>query len=67
MTKRCLIREDNEDFSRLNIGSRLESVATPTVVEESTATTTMTTRHRLKRPRLEIDDDDVIIANGNGH
>lgn len=51
---------------RLNIGTRPGLVATPTVVEETTMTT-MTTRQRLKRPRLEIDDDDIVIANGNGH
>lgn len=53
---------------RLNIGSRLATVATPTIVDETTTTmTTMTTRQRLKRPRLEIDDDDVVITNGDGH
>ena len=51
---------------RLNIGTRPGLIATPTIVEETTMTT-MTTRQRLKRPRLEIDDDDIVIANGNGH
>ncbi len=50
---------------RLNIGTRLGSVSTPTIINETT--TTITTRQRLKRPRLEIDDDDVVITNGNGH
>jgi len=56
----------------LNIGSRLGSVsiingnATPTINDES-ATPSSTQRLRLKRPRLEVDDDDdVIITNGNG-
>lgn len=55
---------------RLNIGTRLGTISTPTIIDEpitTTTTTTMTTRQRLKRPRLEIDDDDVIITNGDGH
>lgn len=44
--------------------------ATPTINEEciAVATPSSTTRQRLKRPRLAVDDDDdVIITNGNGH
>jgi hypothetical protein len=55
---------------RLNITSRLETVATPTINIESTpiaiATSTSTVRLRLKRPRLD-DDDDIVMTNGNGH
>jgi hypothetical protein len=48
---------------RLNIGHRLESVSTPTIIND-----TATPRQRLKRPRLEVDDDDdVVVTNGNGH
>jgi hypothetical protein len=50
----------------LNIGTRLGSVSTPTINDQTTAATA-TPRQRLKRPRLEIDDDDVVITNGNGH
>jgi len=71
-TYRKLLDSEEE---RLNIGSRLGSVsttngnATPTINNESTAiaTPSSTQRLRLKRPRLEVDDDDVIITNGNGH
>lgn len=51
---------------RLNIGSRLESVSTPTI-NDDIPTPSSTQRLRLKRPRLEVDDDDIIITNGNGH
>jgi len=53
----------------LNIGSRLGSVSTPTINDDTPApiATPSSTRQRNKRPRLEVDDDDVIITNGNGH
>ncbi len=49
----------------MNIGSRLGSVSTPIINEDTPAP--IATRQRNKRPRLEVDDDDVIITNGNGH
>ena len=51
-------------FFRLNIVTRLESVSTPTIVDETTAATA-TPRQRLKRPRLEIDDDDIAAMNSD--
>jgi hypothetical protein len=57
---------------RLNIGSRLGSVSTPIMINDTPApppiaTPSSTQRLRLKRPRLEVDDDDIIVTNGNGH
>ena len=55
-------------FIRLNIGNRNGSAPTPTISEEPpAAVVSPMPRLRLKRPRLEIDDDDVVITNGNGH
>jgi hypothetical protein len=56
----------------LNIGSnRSGSVSsTPTINDDASAPiatpTSTQPRLRLKRPRIEVDDD-VIITNGNGH
>ncbi len=50
----------------MNIGCRLGSVSTPTINDDTPAPIT-TQRLRLKRPRLEVDDDDIIITNSNGH
>jgi len=46
---------------RLNISSRLGSISTPTISEESMPTQRTT---RAKRPRLEIDDDDIVVNHG---
>ncbi len=51
----------------MNIGCRLGSVSTPTINDDTPAPPIATQRLRLKRPRLEVDDDDIIITNSNGH
>ncbi|CAF3817768.1 unnamed protein product, partial [Rotaria sp. Silwood1] len=64
---------DSEE-QRLNIGSRLEpitninSIGTSTINDESVAIVTpSSTRQRNKRARIEVDDDEMILTNGNGH
>ncbi len=69
-TYRKLLDSEEE---RLNIGSRLgpsptiNGSATPTGNDGvATATNGPAQRQRLKRPRFEVEED-VIVANGNGH
>ncbi|UJR15242.1 hypothetical protein I4U23_002197 [Adineta vaga] len=69
-TYRKLLDSEEE---RLNIGGRvgpsptLNGNATPTSNDPvSNGTNGAAQRQRLKRPRFEVDED-VIIANGNGH
>jgi len=57
-TYRKLLDSEEE---RLNISSRLGSISTPTISEESMPTQRTT---RAKRPRLEIDDDDIVVNHG---
>ncbi|CAF1190190.1 unnamed protein product [Rotaria sordida] len=71
-TYRKLLDSEEE---RLNIGNRLgpisviNSTGTSTMNDESVAivTPSLTQRQRHKRARVEVDDDDMIITNGNGH
>ncbi|CAF1403877.1 unnamed protein product [Adineta steineri] len=71
-TYRKLLDSEEE---RLHIGNRTESEvvvngnATPMMNDgcKPIATPSSTQRLRVKRPRLEVDDDNIIVANGNGH
>jgi len=58
-TYRKLLDSEEE---RLNIGTRLGSVSTPTINDN----TPPIQRQRNKRARVEVEDDE-IITNGNGH
>ncbi|CAF4639226.1 unnamed protein product, partial [Rotaria sp. Silwood2] len=59
----------------LNIGGRLgpmlniNSTGASTINDESVAivTPSSTQRQRHKRAHVEVDDDDIILTNGNGH
>ncbi len=68
-TYRKLLDSEEE---RLNIAGRvggpsptINGSATPTI-NDGGPTNGPTQRQRLKRPRFEVDED-VVIANGNGH
>jgi len=61
-TYRKLLDSEEE---RLNIGNRSGSVSTPTINND--VPTPSSTQRRPKRARLEVDEDDVIFTNGNGH
>jgi len=58
-TYRKLLDSEEE---RLNIGTHLGSVSTPTINDD-----TPIQRQRHKRARVDVDDDDHVITNGNGH
>jgi len=61
-TYRKLLDSEEE---RLNIGNHSGSVSTPTINND--VPTPSSTQRRPKRARLEVDEDDVIFTNGNGH
>ncbi|CAF2819610.1 unnamed protein product [Rotaria sp. Silwood2] len=71
-TYRKLLDSEEE---RLNIGGRLgpmlniNSTGASTINDESVAivTPSSTQRQRHKRAHVEVDDDDIILTNGNGH